>query len=135
VLAGSTSLANLASFGGAGSSCAAPRVLRALEVEPDDGSWTLPEGVRKYDGVLKISDGDAGNGWSATALDYSNHWTSTNQLPLDLITSGQLGRYSAFDPTDGGNSTRAVLSGEWHRHDASGYTNVSAFARHYKLKL
>ena len=129
VLAGSTAL-SMSAGGGAG-----PRVLGALEVQRDDGPWTTPEGVRKYNGVLKISDGDAARGWSATALGYTNHWNSTDQVPLELIEDGTLGRYSAFDPTDGGNSTRAVVTGEWHAHDDRGYTHLTAYAQHYKLKL
>ena len=136
VLAESTALS--ASTGGGSSampSKAGPRVLGALEVQRDDGPWTTPEGVRKFNGLLKVSDGDTTRGWSASALDYSNHWTSTDQVPLELIESGRLGRYSALDPTDGGNSTRAVVAGEWHEHDGRGYTNLSAYAQHYKLKL
>ena len=129
VLAGSTSLST---FGGGS---AGPRVLGALEVQRDDGPWTTPEGVRKYNGVLKLSDGDHAQGWSATALAYTNHWTSTDQVPLELIQDGTLGRYSAFDPTDGGTSTRAVVTGEWHVHDDRGYTHLSAFVQHYTLKL
>ena len=127
VLAGSSPLSAASPEG--------PRVLGALEVERDDGPWTTPEGVRKYNGVLRLSDGTAANGWSATALAYTNHWTSTDQVPLELIQSGRLGRFSALDPTDGGNSVRDIVSGEWHRHDERGYTDVSAYAQHYKLKL
>ena len=129
VLAGSTPLSRFT--GGAGG----VRLLGALEVQHDDGPWTTPEGVRKTNGVLKLSDGDNARGWSATALGYTNHWTSTDQVPLALIEDGTLGRYDAFDPTDGGNSTRAALSGEWHVHDEQGYTRLSAYAQHYKLKL
>ena len=136
LLAGSTSLAALTGIGSSGTpSKAGPRVLGALEVQRDDGPWTTPEGVRKVNGLLKISDGDYARGWSATAVDYANHWTSTDQVPLELIENGTLGRYSALDPTDGGNSTRAFVSGEWHAHDERGYTNLSAYAEHYKLKL
>ena len=136
VLAGSTSLPGLARLGSpAAASTAGPRVLGALEVERDDGPWTTPEGVRKYNGVLRISDGTRADGWSADALAYTNHWTSTDQVPLELIQSGRLGRFAALDPTDGGNSVRDVITGEWHQHDDRGYTNVSAFAEHYKLKL
>jgi hypothetical protein len=120
---------------GSTSPSAGPRILGALEIEHDNGPWTTPEGVRKYNGVVRISDGDASNGWSADALGYTNHWTSTDQVPLALIQSGQLGRFSALDPTDGGNSVRDILTGEWHRHDERGYTNLSAYVEHYKLKL
>ena len=129
LLAGSTPLATFAGGGGG------PRVLGALEVQHDDGPWATPEGVRKYNGLLKLSDGDASRGWSVTALDYSNHWTSTDQVPLASIEDGTLGRFSAVDPSDGGNSTRAAVTGEWHAHDAQGYTRIAAYAQHYKLKL
>jgi hypothetical protein len=39
------------------------------------------------------------------------------------------------DPTDGGETSRYSLSGEWHRNDGSSLTKVSVFAMHYKLKL
>ena len=129
VLAGSTPLSI---FAGAG---AGPRLLGALELQRDDGPWTTPEGVRKFNGLLKLSDGDALRGWSVSALDYTNHWTSTDQVPLSAIDDGTLGRYSAMDPTDGGNSTRAALTGEWHAHDERGYTTLAAYVQHYKLKL
>ena len=112
-----------------------PRVLGALEVQRDDGPWTTPEGVRKYNGLLKASDGDAIRGWSVTALAYTNHWTSTDQVPLASIEDGTLGRYSAIDPTDGGGSTRAAVSGEWHVHGERGYTALAAYAQRYTLKL
>ncbi len=132
VLAGSASLSAITS---PRASTAGPRVLGALEIERDDGPWTTPEGVRKYNGVLRVSDGTPADGWSADVLAYTNHWTSTDQVPLELIQSGRLGRFAALDPTDGGNSVRDIVAGEWHRHDDHGYTNVSAFVEHYKLKL
>ena len=111
------------------------RVLGALEIERQNGPWTTPEGIRKVNGVLRVSDGTLADGWSADALAYTNHWTSTDQVPLALIRSGQLGRFAAMDPTDGGNSVRDVIAGEWHQRDAGGYTDVSAFVEHYKLEL
>jgi outer membrane receptor protein involved in Fe transport len=110
-------------------------VLGALELQHDDGPWTTPEGVRKVNGLLKIGSGDPACGWSATALHYANHWTATDQVPLALIDNGTLGRYSALDPTDGGNTTRSAVAVEWHARDDLGYTNVSAYAEHYRLKL
>ena len=52
-----------------------------------------------------------------------------------MINSGQLGRFSALDPTDGGESGRQILSGEWHSSDAVGYSKVSAYLEHYRLRL
>ncbi len=133
VLAGSTPLARFT--GEPDSTSTGPRILGALELEEDNGPWKTPEGVRKVNGLVRLSDGTHANGWSVDAIGYASHWTSTDQVPLALIESGQLCRFCALDPTDGGRSARAVVSGEWHEHDANGYTNVSAYAEHYNLKL
>ncbi|MDP9123172.1 MAG: TonB-dependent receptor [Pseudomonadota bacterium] len=111
------------------------RVLGAVELETDDGPWTTPERFRKFNGLVRLSDGTAAQGWSVDGAGYASHWTSTDQVPLELIRSGQLGRYSALDPTDGGKSARAIVSGEWHQRDAAGYTSVAAYAQHYELTL
>ncbi len=133
--AGDNGYRRMALAGSASLPTAGPRVLGALEIERDNGPWTTPEGVRKYNGVLRASDGTDANGWSADALAYTNHWTSTDQVPLELIESGRLGRFSTLDPTDGGNSVRDIVTGEWHAHGEHGYSSVSAYAEHYKLKL
>ena len=112
-----------------------PRLLGALELLEDKGPWTTPEGLAKANALLRLSDGGYASGWSVDGNFYQAHWTSTDQVPLALIDSGQLGRFSALDPTDGGNSGRAIVSGEWHRHDEAGYTNVSAYVEHYRLRL
>jgi hypothetical protein len=112
-----------------------PRLLGAVEAVGDDGPWTTPEGMRKFNGVLRLSDGGRDRGWSVDALATRAHWTSTDQVPLSLIESGQLGRFSALDPSDGGRSARAVVDGEWHGRDADGYLRASAFAAHNELTL
>ncbi|MET0383695.1 MAG: TonB-dependent receptor plug domain-containing protein, partial [Burkholderiaceae bacterium] len=136
LLAGSTALPAPAGGGSPGApSASGPRILGAFEAQRDDGPWTTPEGVRKWNALLKLSDGDRDRGWSATALGYANRWTSTDQVPLELIRSGRLGRYAALDPTDGGASAWAAVTGEWHAHDDRGYTTLSAYAQHDQLTL
>jgi len=133
VLAGSTPLSRFT--GEPDAAATGPRLLGALELEEDNGPWKTPEGVRKFNGLLRLSDGGYEKGWSVDAAGYASHWTSTDQVPLALIESGQLCRFCALDPTDGGTSARAIVSGEWHEHDAGGYLDVSAYAEHYDLKL
>lgn len=65
---------------------------------------------------------------------YDAKWTSTDQIPQRAIDAG-LDRFGSLDPTDGGNSKRTSLSGEWHRNTASGATKVAAYAIDYQLKL
>ncbi|MEO8809741.1 MAG: TonB-dependent receptor [Rhodanobacter sp.] len=112
-----------------------PILLAAVEGLEQDGPWKSPERMRKLNGLLRLSDGDAARGWSVDALAYQAHWNSTDQVPLTLIQSGQLCRFCALDPTDGGDTARDILSGEWHTRDTNGYTRVSAYLEHYRLQL
>ncbi|HUN93863.1 MAG TPA: TonB-dependent receptor [Burkholderiaceae bacterium] len=112
-----------------------PVLLGAAEVEHTDGPWTLAENLLKTNALLRLGDGGREAGWSVDAAHYTAHWNSTDQVPLELIESGQLGRFAALDPTDGGTTGRDILSGEWHRTRADGYTRASAYAEHYRLRL
>lgn len=112
-----------------------PNLLAALEVMQEDGPWVHPDGMRKFNGLLRASNGDADHGWSIDGLAYDARWNSTDQVPLELLESGQLCRFCALDPSDGGRSARQILSGEWHIHDSDGYLKASAYAEHYRLQL
>jgi outer membrane receptor protein involved in Fe transport len=112
-----------------------PRLLTAIEGLESNGPWDSPEKMLKLNGLIRLSDGTTKNGWSIDGILYKAHWNSTDQVPLELIQSGQFGRYAALDPSDGGNSSRAIISGEWHTHDDDGYTKLSAYAQHYQLQL
>ena len=112
-----------------------PTLLAAVDGLEQNGPWRTPENMHKFNGVLRLSDGDGTRGWSIDMIAYNARWTSTDQVPLDLIQSGQLCRYCAIDPSDGGDSARNILSGEWHSHDDDGYLKISAYAQHYRLQL
>jgi outer membrane receptor protein involved in Fe transport len=118
------------------SSTSASTLLAAVDgLENNGPDRKDPEDMRRINSVFRLSDGDSLSGWSADALAYEAHWNSTDQVPLALIQSGQLCRFCALDPTDGGDTARDILSGEWHQHDDDGYTKVSAYAEHYRLQL
>ena len=112
-----------------------PVLLGAVELLGNNGPWTTPEGLRKINGLLRLSDGTRAQGWSIDGVYYNARWNSTDQVPLSLIDSGQLGRFSAVDPSDGGNSERLILSGEWRQSDSAGYSRLSAYAQRYRLQL
>jgi hypothetical protein len=124
LLAGSTQLAD-----------SGPSLLGAVETENYNGPWTLPEDLHKFNGLLRLSGGSRASGWSIEGTDYNAQWNSTDQVPLSLIQSGALGRYSALDPSDGGDTGREILSAEWHAHDDAGYTRLTGYAQHYGLQL
>lgn len=112
-----------------------PTLLGAVELEHENGPWTTPENLRKVNALARLSDGNFARGWSVDGIHYDATWNSTDQVPLELINSGQLGRFSALDPTDGGESGREILSGEWHNSDAAGYIRISTFFEHYRMRL
>ena len=113
----------------------APIALVALELQHQDGPWQVPEKLQKVNGVLKLSQGSASLGWSVTGAYYTSHWNATDQVPLSMISSGQLPRLGTMNPSDGGDSARMALSGEHHESLDDGYRKWSAFVEHETLTL
>ena len=116
------------------------KLLAAVELMHNDGPWTVPEHLRKLNGVLTLSGGTRAEGWSTSVMAYDAKWDSTDQVPQRLIDAGTLngkpfGRFDAVDPTDGGNTRRTSLSGEWHHNTDTGSTKVAAYAIDYQLQL
>ena len=109
--------------------------LYALEAEHNDGPFAHPDDYRKLNGVLRYSEGDAANGFNVTAMGYHAKWNSTDQIPKRAVEAGQLGRFDAIDPSDGGESHRYSVSGAWRRTDATSSTNVNAYLIDWQLNL
>jgi len=110
-------------------------LLGAIELARNDGPWTVPERLKKHNGVLTLSGGTVAEGWSASVMSYASDWTATDQVPQRLIDSGTIGRFDSLDPTTGGDTARHSLSAEWHRDGAAGRSRLSAYAIRYRLDL
>jgi outer membrane cobalamin receptor len=110
-------------------------LLYAVELLHNDGPFTHGDDYRKVNGVLRYSRGYANNGWSVTAMAYHGKWNSTDQIPERAVDSGQLGRFDAVDPTDGGAARRVSLSGIWRRTAAGSASRVSAYVIRNQLDL
>lgn len=110
-------------------------LLYAVELLHNDGPFTRGDNYRKANGVLRYSRGYANNGWSVTAMAYRGSWNSTDQIPERAVDDGRLGRFDAVDPTDGGASRRASLSGIWRRTTADSASKVSAYLIRNELAL
>jgi outer membrane receptor protein involved in Fe transport len=131
----------LGSFGyqryfGMGSTKVGPgNLLIAGEFGAYNGPWTNPDDMRKFSGLARYTQGTATDGFSLTGMAYSNKWNSTDQVPLRAMTSGQLGRFDAEDPSDGGNTERVSLSARTARTDDLGSWKANAYLIKSELDL
>ena len=110
-------------------------LLYAGEFDTSNGPWATPEDVRKFSGLLRYSQGTATDGISATAMAYANNWNSSDQVALRAITTGQIGLFGEIDPTDGGDTSRFMLSTRLAQSDDNGLWKANAYVVKYTLNL
>lgn len=110
-------------------------LLYGLEVNYNNGPWKRPDNYRKYNGVLRYSLGDSQNGLSVTGMGYQARWNSTDQVAERAVTSGLISRFGTQDPSDGGESHRYSLSGEYQRSGEESVTHATVYAIDSKLNL
>jgi outer membrane receptor protein involved in Fe transport len=103
------------------------------EAYHEDGPWTRPDNYYKFNGLVTYSQGGDADGFSITARAYRGTWHSSDQVPVDAVPL--VGYFGALNPTDGGESQRYSLQGEWHRQGASSETRISAYGFYYDLNL
>ena len=103
------------------------------EIYHEDGPWKHPDNYYKFNGLVTYSQGGDANGFSITARAYRGTWHSSDQIPVDAIPL--VGYFGALNPTDGGESQRYSLQGEWHRQDANSETKITAYGFFYDLNL
>jgi opacity protein-like surface antigen len=102
-------------------------LLYAGEFNTYNGPWVTVEDVRKFSGVLRYSQGTPTDGFSATAMAYTNNWNSSDQVALRAITTGQIGLFGELDPTDGGDTSRFMLSTRFAQSDDAGFWKANAY--------
>ena len=115
-------------------------LLGALELQRNDGPWTVPEGMHKTNAVFTLSGGTAAQGWHASLMHYQAKWTSTDQIPQRLIDAGSFngqpfGRFDTLDASSGGDTRRTSLSAQWQRQGTAGSSKLSAYLIDYRLDL
>jgi hypothetical protein len=110
-------------------------LLYALEGAYNNGPWVNPDDYKKINGVLRYSVGDAQNGFAITGMGYAAKWNSTDQIPLRAVTDGDISRFGAIDPSDGGQTHRYSLSAEYQSSGPSSTTRAVAYGIVYKLNL
>lgn len=111
------------------------QLLLALEVSNNSGPWAVPDSYRKYNSVVRYSQGDPVNGFALTFMGYHGTWNATEASPRRAVEQGLIGRFGSFDPTDGGSTSRYSVAGEWQRGASSSLTKVTAYGIAYDLNL
>ncbi|MCA1964878.1 MAG: TonB-dependent receptor plug domain-containing protein, partial [Prosthecobacter sp.] len=107
----------------------------ALEYNYYDGPWQQPEEFNRWNGLLRWFKQDADTKLSVTFMGYTGSWTSTDQIPEQLINNGTLGRYDTLDRTAGGESDRYSVNIAFEHRDDDVVTRANAYAIYYMLDL
>ncbi len=110
-------------------------VLAALEMNRNDGPWTLPDDFTKFNTVVRYSRGGLQNAFSLTAMAYHSSWTSTDQIPQRAVRNGLISRFGHIDASNGGSTARYSVVADLQRSSAHAVTRASAFASRYRLNL
>ena len=110
-------------------------LLYALEAFHNNGPFVNPDNYRKFNGVLRYSQGEDGNNFNITAMAYKAKWNATDQIPQRAVIAGTLDRFSNIDKTDGGTVNRYSLSTAWQRSNDTSATRFNAYVVQDKLDL
>ena len=110
-------------------------LLVAAEGMGNDGPWDRPDVMRRWNGLVRYSQGTATRGLSLTALAYHADWNSSDQIPRRAVDDGRLSRFGHLDPTNGGTTHRVGGTAEWQRTSAAASTRVEGYAFGYGLDL
>jgi hypothetical protein len=103
------------------------------EAYHENGPWTHEDNYYKFNGLLTYSQGDDDKGLSVTARGYHGTWHSSDQIAANAVPL--VGLFGTLNPTDGGNSGRYSLQGEWHRQSANSVSSIMAYGFYYDLDL
>ncbi len=112
-----------------GSKALSDNVLVAGDVSTARGAWSMPEDLKKLSLLGRALVG----GWSVTALAYDADWNATDQIPRRAVEAGTLSRLDAVDKTDGGETSRYILSAR--RRDLMRGLDAVVYVQRYKLDL
>jgi hypothetical protein len=110
-------------------------LLLAGELKSYDGPWVVAERLRKLSALARYSCASGASSYSILAMGYRNRWSSSDQIPLRGVTDGDITRFGAVDPTDGGATERYSLSGSWRHIGASSVQSATLFAISSSLDL
>jgi hypothetical protein len=110
-------------------------LLGSFDYTQDDGPWERPDDFKKVSAILRYTRRSTRGGWRLDAQAYDGSWSATDQIPQRAVDSGELSRFGFVDPTNGGTSSRYMLSGDYWRAGTRSLTALQAYAFSYDLSL
>ncbi len=110
-------------------------LLIGIDATYNDGPWDLEENLRKANGVIKYTYGDASSGFSVEGMAYNGKWQSTDQISQRAVENGEITRFGFIDATDGGKTHRYSLSGNWWSDIGPGHLKALVYGIDYQLDL
>lgn len=110
-------------------------LLASLDYTQDDGPWERPDELQKLNALVRYTRRNNQGGWRLSAQAYDGDWSSTDQIPQRAVASGELSRFGFIDPSDGGSSSRYVVSGDYWHAGARSLTEVRAYTLWYDMSL
>jgi hypothetical protein len=108
-------------------------LLMAGEFGGYNGPWANPDDMRKFNGVVRYTQGTAIDGFTLTGMAYSNKWNSTDQIPQRATPT--IGLFGSEDPSDGGNTNRFSLSARMAGSEVDGSWKANAYVIKSELDL
>ncbi len=122
-------------FGGGSVRAGQGQLTAAAELTGYDGPWKNEQDLDKRNLLLKYHQETGDQIWSVTAQAFENAWDSTDQIPLRAVLDGSLSRWGTIDTSDGGDSYRRSLSGDWRRDNGESVLSVDGYVMDYGLDL
>ena len=112
------------------------KALLAAEIGEQDGAFVNPQDFQRGLAVGKWQ-GTVGPGRLKLETHwYTARWNQSGQVPSSLVASGELDRFGAIDPTEGGSATRASVQAGYEVPAGPGATvRINAYGVRNKLDL
>lgn len=107
----------------------------AGEFYTSDGPFLSGEDLQRFNLVggstFEIGDGDLDLAFQG----YDARWNANGQLPDRRVRTGELDRFGAIDPTEGGNSSRFSAQARFTLEDFGSEFTAEAYVVRYQLQL
>src|SRR6185369_806460 len=109
----------------------------AVELYGSNGPFRLPEDHRRYNAIASATlHTGSSSDLNLQLQSYAAGWNGSGQLPLRAVDAGELDRFGAVDPSEGGLSSRHSAILRYRSSDgAGGLFNAMAYGAWSTLDL